>query len=161
MIWSSPFSTKKKLGLVFLFCAGITTAIFGGLRCGFILKGGSIDVGVTCRWSHRETFLGILTANVPVLVPLFRRQFHRALNSSARWRGTGDTSNASDSQDGPVKLCKMKHGTAERKRFKHPLSLPGETFYEGCGSVEELVDTGATEKGTKTDTMRSVDHHGK
>ncbi|KFH45158.1 hypothetical protein ACRE_040410 [Hapsidospora chrysogenum ATCC 11550] len=160
VIWNSTFSIKKKFGLAFLFCAGITTAIFGGIRCGIILRGWSKDVGMTCRWSHRETFLGILTANVPVVVPLLRRQLHRIIGWSASWRASGDTSEASDRQDGAKKFYKMKHGTAERKRFKHPLSLPGETFFEGCGSVEELVDMDTTTKQeSQTNMLRSVDHH--
>ncbi|RDA92788.1 hypothetical protein CP533_0777 [Ophiocordyceps camponoti-saundersi (nom. inval.)] len=75
MIWRTRISTRKKIGLIIMFSAGILTIIMGILRCGFILLEGDVVGNIAARWSDREVLVAIILSNVPVLLPLIRQRF--------------------------------------------------------------------------------------
>lgn len=156
MVFRARISSMEKLGLAAMFCGGLITAIFGGLRCGFILKGGSIDTAVTAKWSHRETFVAIIISNLPILVPMLRRTIRRARNAASGDRSrSGNSSKRSDPHVQTFGLSSLssKGKGCCKKKFKHPLSLPGETFYQECGSEEQIIGDG---NSTKTEVSAPV-----
>ncbi|KAI5461813.1 hypothetical protein BGZ63DRAFT_444564 [Mariannaea sp. PMI_226] len=141
MIWNARVQKTKKLWLIVMFCGGLATAVFGGLRCGYILKGGTKGPQLAGEWSCRESFVAILVTNVPVLTPLVRRLVKRAQTGYSGYfeSESGATPGASKANS-TFKLATIGAKSKKKSGFKHPLSLPGETFYERYGSEEQIIE---------------------
>ncbi|OIW30387.1 hypothetical protein CONLIGDRAFT_681156 [Coniochaeta ligniaria NRRL 30616] len=149
MIWSARISMTKKVGLLVMFSGGLITAVFGGLRCGYILQNSPQGPKLTGEWSCRESFVAVFISNFPVLFPFLHRAWLRSRLGSSSGRGHssagGLTPGAGNtkSSGGAIKLSTMggKAGGGKKgKKYMHPLSLPGETFYDRFGSEEEIIE---------------------
>lgn len=150
MVWSARISVTKKTGLFVMFSGGLITTVFGGLRCGYILQDSAQGPQLAGEWSCRESFVAVFISNFPVLFPFLHRAVRRAgFGSSGQSGGvlTPDAGNTKNS--GHIKLGTLSgKGAKKGNKFKHPLSLPGETFYDRFGSEEEIIDPkdGVTKK---------------
>lgn len=143
MVWNANIPRGKKLALIVIFCGGLVTAVFGGLRCGYVLKGGIEGPQRAGEWSCRESFVAVVVTNLPVLTPLIQRGVRRARigysgYSGSRSAGTPGVSKGSNH----FQLTTIGGKGRKKAAFKHPLSLPGETFYDQYGSEEEIVEGG-------------------
>jgi hypothetical protein len=143
MIWSARIAFPKKLGLCVMFCGGLITAVFGGLRCGYVLGDGKNGPQLAGEWSCRESFVAIFITNFPILFPILHRALRRAntkfssygpSSSKDKTPGGGDTKSSSG-----FKLSTVSKKDQKRNKYKHPLSLPAETFYERFGSEEDII----------------------
>lgn len=142
MIWSARISMTKKIGLCVMFCGGLITAVFGGLRCGYVLGNTKDGPQLAGEWSCRESFVAVLVTNFPVLFPIVHRAFRSANTkfssygpSSSKDKTPGNTKNSSKFQ---LTTISKKN---QKKKFNHPLSLPAETQYTRFGSEEEIIGT--------------------
>lgn len=153
MIWSARISTSKKVGLCVMFCGGLITAVFGGLRCGYVLantKDGPQQAG---EWSCRESFVAVFVTNFPIIFPIV----HRAIRGRMTGRfssidgpsgkgtpGNGNGNGTKGSSSG-FKLSTISKKGEKKKKFQHPLSLPAETFFGDTryGSEEDIIEGGA------------------
>jgi hypothetical protein len=129
MIWKSRLSLKKKLGIATLLGGGLLTTVAGLLRCILILTSGAQGPEQAGEWSCRESFLAVLVSNVPFLFPAGRRAFKKLTSQSL----TEDEYSRSRS----FGLHSLK--SAQKKKFKHPLSIPDDTIYERYDSKENIV----------------------
>ena len=148
MIWNARVSKTKKAGLGVMFCGGFITAVFGGLRCGYVLQDSPQGPQLAGEWSCRESFVAVFITNIPVVFPIIHRYYKRVrqtTTSLSRSRTEGDGSKESSSG---FRLRSISSKHVGKKKFKHPLSLPGETFYERYGSEEEIVRD-AADKSSK------------
>ncbi|KOS21727.1 hypothetical protein ESCO_001508 [Escovopsis weberi] len=149
MVWNARIPIFQKLGLVSLFCGGILTAVFGGLRCGFILQNSMEGPQLAGEWSCRESFVAVFISNVPILLPMLHRSFQRvremtsSLNNSRSGEGKGSGNRVA------FKMGTLSGKAHDKKKFKHPLSLPGETFYERYGSEEDIIENHGPIPGSK------------
>ncbi|WAO92316.1 Hypothetical protein NCS54_00982000 [Fusarium falciforme] len=147
MVWNANIPRAKKIALIVIFCGGLITAVFGGLRCGYVLQGGVEGPQRAGEWSCRESFVAMVVTNLPVLTPLIQRGVRRARIGYSGYNGSGSAGTPGVSK-GSSRFQLTTIGGKGRKKaaFKHPLSLPGETFYERYGSEEEIVEGGQNPK---------------
>jgi hypothetical protein len=148
MVWSARISPLKKLALIGMFCGGLITAVAGILRCTFILLDRPDGPQLAGEWSCRESFIAVFISNIPVLYPILHKFFKhvketayshsRSRSRSARdGKSPGVTNTTGGSRS--YKLSTLSKPSKKKEKFKHPLSLPGETFYERFGSEEEII----------------------
>jgi hypothetical protein len=112
-----------------MFCGGLITAVAGILRCTFVLLDRPDGPQLAGEWSCRESFIAVFISN----------------------SGQLGKSSEGDSSSRAYKLSSLSKPSKKKDKFKHPLSLPGETFYERFGSEEEIVGTNG---GTRTSSPR-------
>lgn len=146
MVWSARISPFKKLALIGMFCGGLITAVAGILRCTFVLLNRPDGPQLAGEWSCRESFIAVFISNIPVIYPLVYRLFKRVRNATSSHsrsrskgsglRGTGQTGTGASKS---YKLSTLSGKAKKKDKFKHPLSLPGDTFYERYGSEEEII----------------------
>lgn len=96
-------------------------------------------------WACRETFVAVVIGNVPMIYPLFRRAARRAgifFTTRAGSQGytayplsDGDTSNT---------------GYSKRRRFRHPLSIPGDTQWNTVSDEQMILPTSRQQPPTCT-----------
>ncbi|KAK1762312.1 hypothetical protein QBC33DRAFT_286648 [Phialemonium atrogriseum] len=124
-------------------CTGLSITVATLLRCILCLKDvDSINVGTT--WSIRETFVGIIAVNVPVLGPWIARTAVRTIStakSSSGLRGGGGRSNmnspgASDAHKGGGHQLLRLERRAKENRVRRGM---GWTTIEENGSEEGIV----------------------
>ncbi|KAF1962856.1 hypothetical protein CC80DRAFT_461235 [Byssothecium circinans] len=145
MVWSARIPMLTKLALVGMFCGGLLTAVFGILRCIFVLLDRPDGPVLTGEWSCRESFVAVFISNLPVMysiVHTFFKHVKKTTFSQSRSRsrnlGKSDGNETSTNAEKGYKLSTII-ASRKKEKFKHPLSLPGETFYERFGSEEEIV----------------------
>ncbi|KAK4194297.1 hypothetical protein QBC40DRAFT_320773, partial [Triangularia verruculosa] len=140
MIWSARIAMSKKVGLCVMFCGGFVTAVFGGLRCGYVLGNNKNGPQLTGEWSCRESFVAVLVTNIPVLFPIILSAF-RSANGKISSYGQSSTKNKALGETKNDSRFKMTTLSKKNKKFNHPLSLPAETMYTRFGSEEEIIGT--------------------
>ena len=103
MLWGLQIKLSKKIAIALFICSGTFVIAAAIVRAALTL--GSAPSGLNInRWGVRETIVGIITVNLPILRPMFRRSF---------WRGT--TYVAESSSYGRSRPAKSGygHGTFE------------------------------------------------
>ncbi|AEO61141.1 hypothetical protein MYCTH_2121009 [Thermothelomyces thermophilus ATCC 42464] len=138
MVWSARISTPKKMGLCIMFCGGLITAVFGGLRCGYVLADTVDGPQQAGEWSCRESFVAVFVTNFPVIFPIV----HRALRAhggtlfgaSSSGKNTGGTPGTGTKNSSGFKLTTISRRN-QKRNFKHPLSLPADTVYTRFGAA--------------------------
>ncbi|KAH8172302.1 hypothetical protein LIA77_09070 [Sarocladium implicatum] len=152
MIWQARISKTKKAGLGVMLCGGLLTAVFGGLRCGYVLQDSPDGPQLAGEWSCRESFVAVLISNIPVLFPILRQHYKHIRNTTTSFSRSYTEPDPSKSSS-VFRMRTISSKNDGKKRFKHPLSLPGDTFYERYSSEEEIVSkAGATTKNTQQQT---------
>jgi hypothetical protein len=87
---------------------------------------------------------------------------YKALNSvktsvysHSRSRSLGGLDATDKGKNGArFKLGTLSGSSKKKEKFKHPLSLPGDTLYTRFGSEEEIIGSDSEGKNTKTDGKR-------
>jgi hypothetical protein len=147
MVWSARISVTKKSGLFVMFSGGMITAVFGGLRCGYVLQDNVQGPALAGQWSCRESFVAVFISNFPILFPFLLRSIRSRFGSSGQSNDALTPAGGNTKASGRYKLSSMPGGN-KTKKFKHPLSIPGDTVYDRFGSEEEIMDAkdGANKK---------------
>ncbi|KAF2008696.1 hypothetical protein BU24DRAFT_381647 [Aaosphaeria arxii CBS 175.79] len=103
MLWRLRIKLTKKIAIGLLICSGLFVITAAIVRA--VLTLGSTPSGLNInRWGVRETIVGILTVNLPILRPMFKRSF---------WRSGGYVSDmTSYGQSRPTKNT-YGHGTSQ------------------------------------------------
>ncbi|KAF5013045.1 hypothetical protein FDECE_939 [Fusarium decemcellulare] len=73
VLWGARIATIKKIGLVALFSGGIFVMVAGLLRCILILK--------SAAWAVRESFVALITSNLPMTWGWMRQKLKPVLGS--------------------------------------------------------------------------------
>lgn len=155
MVWNARISPTKKAGLCVMFCGGLITAVFGGLRCGFVLSDRPDGPQLAGEWSCRESFVAVFVTNFPVLFPVVhracRQRFHNGFfgssygssaNKGKDGKGGGTPGNSRSGSVG-FKLSTISKRENKKGKFKHPLSLPADSFFTRLdGSEEDMIEGG-------------------
>ncbi|KAH7113532.1 hypothetical protein EDB81DRAFT_848667 [Dactylonectria macrodidyma] len=81
MFWSVRIPTRKKIGLITLFSGGAFVMTAGVLRCVLILRNPSKGAEQAGYWAVRETFVAVVTTNLPVVIPFMQRKLSPILGS--------------------------------------------------------------------------------
>lgn len=79
MLWGLQIKLSKKIAIALFICSGMFVIAAAIVRAALTL--GSAPSGLNInRWGVRETIVGIITVNIPILRPMFRRNFWRGKN---------------------------------------------------------------------------------
>ncbi|CAK7202052.1 hypothetical protein SEUCBS139899_004771 [Sporothrix eucalyptigena] len=72
MLWKANLRPAKKVGLMVLFSGGIFVTMAGILRCVLIVTNPVTGAQQAGSWACRETFVAVVTSNLPMIFPLVR-----------------------------------------------------------------------------------------
>ncbi|KAF6829305.1 hypothetical protein CMUS01_08225 [Colletotrichum musicola] len=123
MLWASKLPMRKKLGLIVLFSGGIFVTMAGILRCILIISDPVNGAQQAGSWAVRETFVAIVTTNVPMIFPLVRRWFSPIFGTiTSTFTRTG---------------TRNKYGNAKRSDLPAPGSI----------KLDDVVDSNSRKKG--------------
>ncbi|EQB49735.1 hypothetical protein CGLO_10905 [Colletotrichum gloeosporioides Cg-14] len=143
MLWFSKLPLRKKLGLIVLFSGGIFVTMAGILRCVLIISDPVNGASQAGSWAVRETFVAVVTTNVPMIFPLIRRWFSPIFGTVVSTLPLSNTNNKYGSkgpnlpQPGSIKLDDVPD-SKNRKKGRQPFSQYPITEITGTGSEEHL-----------------------
>lgn len=96
MLWKANLRPAKKVGLMVLFSGGIFVTTAAILRCVLIITNPVTGAQQAGSWACRETFVAVVTSNLPMVFPLMRRWgsplFSSMRSASTRSKNTGGNS---------------------------------------------------------------------
>ncbi|KZL72587.1 short-chain dehydrogenase/reductase SDR, partial [Colletotrichum tofieldiae] len=146
MLWGAQLPLRKKLGLIVLFSGGIFVTMAGILRCVLIIANPVTGAQQAGSWAVRETFVAIVTTNIPMIFPLVRRWLTPIFGSitSTLSRGTNNRYGNSKRSDlpapGSIKLDDVTNGSSSgnKKKGRQPFSQYPITEFTLSGSEEHL-----------------------
>ncbi|RSL44830.1 hypothetical protein CEP53_011051 [Fusarium sp. AF-6] len=72
MLWGSSLKTIKKIASTFILGAGIFVLVCAIMKSVFVLVDPVHGAQLAGAWGTRETFVAVITTNLPLLFPLFR-----------------------------------------------------------------------------------------
>ncbi|GFP59840.1 hypothetical protein TASIC1_0015000900 [Trichoderma asperellum] len=75
MLWGSSLKPLKKAGLMLLFSSGIFVVVCATLRCVLIVLDTENGAQLAGSWAVRETFVAVVTTNLPMIFPLLKGLF--------------------------------------------------------------------------------------
>ncbi|PWY83557.1 hypothetical protein BO70DRAFT_370774 [Aspergillus heteromorphus CBS 117.55] len=146
ILFKARLPTREKLELIVLFSGGIFVMAAGILRCVLIVTAGTNGASQAGNWACRETFVAVIIGNAPMIYPLCRRLARRAgwYLSTRGGSGGGSTSRSyplSEAEGGPSSMGSSgmgrRHG--QKKRFRHPLSLPDTQWNGTTPNVYDMI----------------------
>ncbi|KAH6609149.1 hypothetical protein Trco_002495 [Trichoderma cornu-damae] len=81
MLWGSSLKPLKKVGLMILFSGGLFVVVCATLRCVLIVTDSENGAQLAGSWAVRETFVAMVTTNLPMIFPLLKVFFAPILGS--------------------------------------------------------------------------------
>ncbi|RYP90791.1 hypothetical protein DL770_003052 [Monosporascus sp. CRB-9-2] len=84
LLWQSSLKPLKKVGLITLFSGGIFIMVCGILRAALIVTDPVNGAQLAGSWAVRETFVAVITTNLPVVFPLVKSMLSPVLGSLTR-----------------------------------------------------------------------------
>ncbi|KAI1371623.1 hypothetical protein F4677DRAFT_305867 [Hypoxylon crocopeplum] len=72
MLWQSSLKPVKKFGLIILFSGGLFVVACAILRCALIVTDPVNGAQLAGSWAVRETFVAVITTNLPMVFPLIK-----------------------------------------------------------------------------------------
>ncbi|KAL2128958.1 hypothetical protein VTI74DRAFT_8412 [Chaetomium olivicolor] len=138
LFWRSSLRPLKKAGLMLLFSGGIFVTAAGVLRCVLILVDPIHGAQQAGSWAVRETFVAVVTSNMPMIVPLIARLFRPVIGTLRSTIPTAQKqSKFSDSGDGKPKAV-LYEGRNPRRGMGPPSINPIPNFTTINGSDEGI-----------------------
>ncbi|KAJ5945957.1 hypothetical protein N7454_002796 [Penicillium verhagenii] len=99
-------------------------------------------------WACRETFVAVVIGNIPMIYPLIRRFARRAgLYLTTK---TGGGSQSYQLSEGEADTGGGGDGYVKRKKFRHPLSLPGDTQWNTVSDEQMILPNRRQQPATCT-----------
>ncbi|KAI0437963.1 hypothetical protein F4803DRAFT_536810 [Xylaria telfairii] len=143
MLWNTTLALPKKLGLMVLFSGGIFIIVCALIRAVLIVTDPVGGAQVAGSWAVRETFVAVITTNLPMVFPLISGWIKPIITSLARSMRTGTYEKSTDGKfrksvatfGGGV--LNGQNGRNRTPRTANP--LPGLTFTE---SEERILSQG-------------------
>ncbi|KAM7195512.1 hypothetical protein V8F33_006682 [Rhypophila sp. PSN 637] len=159
MLWKAALRPAKKAGLILLFSGGLFVTMAGILRCVLILT-------MAGSWAVRETFVAVVTSNIPMNLPLISRWARLVLGSlrsltSHVGKASGLSRSADSRGPGVFRLEDKNPRRGMGPRSIHPIT--GLSF---DGSQERIYSDQRTNEQDRQQTAVSqtavsdVDHEG-
>ncbi|POR36005.1 Uncharacterized protein TPAR_03817 [Tolypocladium paradoxum] len=81
MLWKATLRPWKKFGLIILFSGGLFVVVCATLRCVLIVTDPINGAQLAGSWAVRETFIALVTTNLPIMFPLLKLWFTTAFGS--------------------------------------------------------------------------------
>ncbi|KAI1437289.1 hypothetical protein GGR50DRAFT_700273 [Xylaria sp. CBS 124048] len=96
MLWHTTLALPKKLGLIVLFSGGIFIIVCALIRAVLIVEDPIGGAQVAGSWAVRETFVAVITTNLPMVFPLISQWIRPLLTSIARSMRSGTYEKSTD-----------------------------------------------------------------
>ncbi|KAI1125987.1 hypothetical protein F5Y10DRAFT_245851 [Nemania abortiva] len=141
MLWNTTLALPKKLGLIVLFSGGVFIIVCALIRAVLIVTdpiGGAQTAG---SWAVRETFVAVITTNLPMVFPLISGWLKPILTSLARSMRSGSYEKSTDGKF-RRSIATFGGGNAQNRQNRAPRTanpLTGLTFTE---SEERMISQG-------------------
>jgi hypothetical protein len=84
LLWESTLSTVKKIASSFVLGSGIFVLVCATLKSIFVILDPINGGQLSAQWGTRETFVAVVTTNLPMIFPLFRQWFKPLLPTKLR-----------------------------------------------------------------------------
>lgn len=139
MLWKASFRPAKKAGLILLFSGGIFVMMAGILRCVLILTDPINGAQQAGSWAVRETFVAVVTSNLPMVFPLVHR-WGKPLVGSIRTLTSTAGKMSGMSRSGDPKPGAFRLEDKNPRRGMGPRSVNPITDFTMNGSEEHIVD---------------------
>ncbi|GAB7324987.1 hypothetical protein MBLNU13_g08792t1 [Cladosporium sp. NU13] len=81
MLWAAALKPLKKAGLMVLFGGGVLVIACATLRCVLIITDPINGAQLAGSWAVRETFIAVVTTNLPMVYPVFHVLLGRHISS--------------------------------------------------------------------------------
>lgn len=138
LLWKASLRAGKKIGLIFLFSGGIFVTLAGILRCVLIITDEVNGAQLAGSWAVRETFVAVITSNMPMIFPLVNRWGKPMLSSFRTFSSTpGKISGLSRSYD--PRSASYKLEDKNPRRGMGPRTANPITEFTLSGSEEHIV----------------------
>ncbi|KAI3397079.1 hypothetical protein diail_11221 [Diaporthe ilicicola] len=142
ILWQLRISKRRKLGVSLLLCSGVFVISTAVVRAAFTIAGAPSVITIN-RWGFRETAVGMMAVNAPVLTLLFSKAF---------WtRGAYRPGNKPGQAQGAGVFGGGNHGGNRRR----PAGAPRPTVFEIPSEMTWTTTHGATSHGTSEQTELS------
>ncbi|KAK3323827.1 hypothetical protein B0T19DRAFT_443294 [Cercophora scortea] len=126
MLWRSSLRPWKKAGLMVLFSGGIFVTMAGILRCVLIVTDPVDGAEQAGSWAVRETFVAVVTSNLPMVVPLVNRwiqpMFGHVKTFTSQVGHLSGMSRSADPMPGAFRLEDKSPRRGRRPRSVNPLT---------------------------------------
>ncbi|KAI0871342.1 hypothetical protein GGS24DRAFT_471824 [Hypoxylon argillaceum] len=96
MLWNTTLALPKKLGLIVLFSGGIFIIVCALIRAVLIVTDPIGGAQVAGSWAVRETFVAVITTNLPMIFPLISGWIKPIISSLARSMRSGSYEKSTD-----------------------------------------------------------------
>ncbi|KND88026.1 hypothetical protein TOPH_07311 [Tolypocladium ophioglossoides CBS 100239] len=88
MLWKATLRPWKKIGLILLFSGGLFVVVCATLRCILIVTDPINGAQLAGSWAVRETFVAVVTTNLPMIFPLLKFWLTAAFGSISSLRSS-------------------------------------------------------------------------
>ncbi|KAK1749791.1 hypothetical protein QBC47DRAFT_129792 [Echria macrotheca] len=156
LLWRASLRPAKKAGLILLFSGGLFVTMAGILRCVLILTDPINGAQQAGSWAVRETFVAVVTSNLPMVFPLVTRWGKPLIGSLRTFSSTaGKLSGMSRSADPKPGAFRLEDKNS--RRGMGPRSVNPIPELTVNGSEEYIVDPqnkevqGVSTNGSDTD----------
>ncbi|KAK3385717.1 hypothetical protein B0H63DRAFT_494579 [Podospora didyma] len=141
MLWNTTLKPLKKMGLILLFSGGLFVVICATLRVVLIVTDPENGAQLAGSWAVRETFVAVITTNLPMVFPLLRIWLGPLLGSllSFTTRASRSTQKLDDKKGSSDAFGEASSQTWRRRPPATANPITNITFSE---SEERMVDGG-------------------
>ncbi|KAK8092925.1 hypothetical protein PG999_014512, partial [Apiospora kogelbergensis] len=115
MLWKANIRPMKKVALIVTFSGGIFVISAGTLRSVLIITNPIDGAEQAGSWAIRETFVAVITTNLPIIAPMFRLWMTPIVNTVRKSVGTSGS-------DDPG-ICNIHLEGRDPRRGKWPRSI--------------------------------------
>ncbi|KAF4962635.1 hypothetical protein FSARC_9305 [Fusarium sarcochroum] len=171
MLWKAAMPWPQKVGLISLFSCGLFVTMAAILRVVLVVSNTINGPQLAASWAVRETFVAIMTTNIPMLFPTFKQWVvpivDRASSSLSPW-GTPQSTISDSRFSGAISIdtWRRKNRRSSRLASNGPMSHHANEsevrIVEGAGLSYIMLDSSTTKpdisKPTRSATL-SVHHH--
>lgn len=144
MLWHASLPKAKKGGLILLFSGGLFVTMAGILRCVLILTDPINGAQQAGSWAVRETFVAVITSNMPMVFPLVMR-WGRPLIGTLRSISSTTNRHSKLSRSGDPHSGAFKLEDKNPRRGMGPRSVNPITEFTMSGSEERIIDPSSKE----------------
>ncbi|KAK4097327.1 hypothetical protein N658DRAFT_489302 [Parathielavia hyrcaniae] len=140
MLWQSGLRPMKKAGLMVVFGGGLLVVAFAILRCAMIFLDPVNGAQLAGSWAVRETFVAVVTTNLPMIFPAFKIWLAPLLTSL---RSTMRSSQSKTPHSASRELRTFGAGSSVRANRRDPPTLYNITAVTATlnESEERMVQT--------------------
>ncbi|KAK0744065.1 hypothetical protein B0T18DRAFT_439717 [Schizothecium vesticola] len=144
MLWRASLPPAKKGGLILLFSGGLFVTMAGILRCVLIITDPINGAQQAGSWAVRETFVAVVTSNMPMVFPLVIR-WGRPLIGTFRSISSTGNKNSKLSRSGDPHSGAFKLEDKNPRRGMGPRSVNPITEFTMSGIIMKQTTLQVTE----------------